>query len=365
MERRPIAVLLRVPAVLAVAALAGALLSGCTPSRHGTYDGSCAATRSAVSGVDAATGRRLWHRELAHPRDDRPELGGGAALLRGCGVLVLDANDGTRVLRQREESGVLGLADGHLVTSVRGDVTAVPLLGGPGFRGSSTPAWSDVTLAGDLVLVVDSGVAALDPSAGRETWRADLASTGQVEAVEAHGVLAVVAGDGSVYRLDPRTGEVVWRVVPPAGTALGYGRLRAVGRTALAVEVGDDGVAGIDLATGAQLWRRTDLRGDERAAWAAAGDVAVVPTGAAVVAVALRSGRDRWRLGAASSGPVAVGSTLVVDDATSYAGVDPGSGRVLWRRATQHHPLLGADPAGDLVVVLDSPAVPHGMNDCC
>jgi outer membrane protein assembly factor BamB len=62
--------------------------------------------------------------------------------------------------------------------------------------------------------------------------------------------------------------------------------------------------------------------------------------------------------------PVVGRDAVVLDDETSVVAVEPRTGDVLWRRAT-HRPLLGGDPEGDWVVMLDSPSVPHGMNDCC
>ena len=316
--------------------------------------------------LDPSSGTQAWARTLPHPREDAPEVAGGDVLLRGCGAVVLDASDGHRLHRlpADAETDVVGLADGYLVSSPGGDVDAVPLRGGRGFSGGSTPPWDAVLAAGDLVLTSGNDLTAFVLSTGDAAWRAELPTSGDLTAVAAPGLLVLRTGDGSLYRVDPSTGAVRWRVVPPAGTELTYGAVLAVGRTALVASRGDT-VVGLDAASGAELWRRTDLRVVGSVRWAAVGDVVAVPTGTAVTGLDLRTGRERWRLTAESSAPVASGRHLVVDDALSYAGVDPRDGTVLWRRATTHHPLLGADPTGGEVVVLDSPPVPHGMNDCC
>ena len=351
------------------AALAAALVA-CSPSGGGTYDGNCSTdpdTRSRVIALDASTGTQAWSRTLPHPREDLPETAGGDLLLRGCGAVVLDIADGRRLHRlpADAETDVVGLVGGYLVSSPAREVDAVPLRGGRGFSGGSTPPWDAVLVAGELVLTSGvGGLTAFAPATGDELWRTDLATSGRLSAVAAPGLLVLRTGDGSLYRVEPRTGELRWRVVPPAGTALAYSAVLAVGRTTLVAARGD-AVVGLDLAGGAELWQRTDLKPDGRMRWAAVGDVAAVPTGTAVDGLDLRTGRELWQVPARSSSPVATARAFVVDDALSYLGVDPHDGTMLWRRATTHHPLLGADRSGDEVVVLDSPPVPHGRDDCC
>ena len=82
-----------------------------------------------------------------------------------------------------------------------------------------------------------------------------------------------------------------------------------------------------------------------------------------LVGLDLRSGAETWRRDLVIGGspptgrglPVAAG-TLVVASASGVRGL---------KAATSDQPLLGADPHGTSVVVLDSPDVPYGMNDCC
>lgn len=368
----------RTPRIVAAAVLAALLTAGCTRGdQWRTYDGSCAtgtSNRSAVLGVDSTSGEVVWRRSLAHPREDRPEAAEGHVLLRGCGTRVLDLATGRGVTRTDKEHGVLGLAGESIVTAMDdGDVRADPWSGAGGFRGASRPPWEDVALVGHLLLADDSGyLVAMDVVRGQERWRARLPTASRTEQLLVGGVLVLRAGDGSVYRLDAGTGAVAWRALP-RGSELGYGRLLAAGPGTAVVAIGEPvaepsspaTLVGLDLATGAERWRR-DLP---------VAPLSVTPTpvdGTLVLAIApgvlgldLATGRDRWQVAAESAAPVTTASAVVVDDTASAFALDPVTGRVLWRHATGHRPLLGADPTSDLVVLLDSPLVPHGGNDCC
>jgi outer membrane protein assembly factor BamB len=360
-----------------VALLGAALLAGCTSSRHGTYDGSCATGpqhRSRVLALDAASGAERWRRTLSHPRDDAPEAVDRFLLLRGCGADVFDLATGSTMAHRDEEAGLLGLAGDRLVTSSGdGDVRAEPVDGPGGFVGSAEPPWRNVSLVGRLVLADESrSLVALDVVQGQERWRAELPTADVTEALAGDGVLVARAGDGSVYRLDPATGAVDWRALPRDG-GLGYGRLLALGRRTAVVAVADPAVeptvpttlAGLDLRTGAERWRRALLLTPRSGAPVVVGGTLVVASAPGVRGMDAWTGRERWQVTAESHTPVASTGAVVVDDVASAFAVDPATGQALWRRATSHRPLLGADPTGDLVVVLDSPVVAHGMNDCC
>jgi outer membrane protein assembly factor BamB len=370
-------VLLRPPAALAVAVLGCALLSGCTSSRHGTYDGSCATGpqhRTRLVALEAESGAERWRRTLPHPREEAPEATDRLVLLRGCGVDVLDLATGSAVAHRDEEVDLLGLAGDRLVSSAGdGGVRAEPVAGPGGFVGAAEPPWRDVSLVGHLVLADESGsLVALDVVRDEERWRAELPTADVTEALVRAGVLVARAGDGSVYRLDAATGAVGWRALP-RDHGLGYRRLLALGPGTAVVAAGDSAgdpavpttLVGLDLATGAERWRRALLLTPRSAAPVVVGGTLVVASAPGVRGLDVATGRDRWQVAAESYAPVATVAAVVIDDATSAFAVDPATGRVLWRRATSRRPLLGADPTGDLVVVLDSPAVGHGMNDCC
>jgi outer membrane protein assembly factor BamB len=363
-----------------VAVAVAALLAGCTSSGPGTYDGSCATgaqDRSHVLALDAGSGDERWHRTLTHPRDQAPEAGDRLVLLRGCGLDVLDLATGSTVVHRAAENGLLGLADDRLVTTTGdGDVRADPVTGTGGtggFVGSAEPPWQHVSLVGRLLLADEAGsLVALDVVSGQESWRAALPTADVTEALAGHGVLVARAGDGSVYRLDPATGAVGWRALPRDG-GLGYGRLLALGRRTAVVAAEDPSaqggrpttVVGLDLASGLERWRRLLLLTPRAGPAAVAGGTLVLASPPGVRGLDLATGHDMWQVTAASFAPVATTAAVIVDDAASAFAVEPTTGQVLWRRATSHRPLLGADPTGDLVVVLDSPVVAHGMNDCC
>ena len=369
-----------VAVVVAVVVVVGALVAGCSPGPGGTYDGSCAAGpayRSVVTARAAGTGTARWTRTLPHPRDDRPQVSGGLVLLRGCGVLVLDTDDGSRRLRRDDETGLLGLAGAHVVSQVEDGLVAEPVDGRGGLTAGSAPPYLDTGIAGDLALAAaDGSLVAFDLRGAprHDEWRTTLPGLGaHNDYLAAGGQLVVRSDDGSLYRLDATTGEVRWRVLPPAPD-LGWEQVLAVDATTVVVATGVETATGsvtataLDLADGSPRWRRAFTAAPPSAPaspWPVAEGVMAVPTARGVLGVDLRSGRARWRLPAAAQRPVATTSALVLDDETSAVAVEPRSGAVLWRRATTHRPLLGADPASDQVVVLDSPEVPYGFDDCC
>ncbi len=371
---------MRAPVVVvgAIAVLAALVPAGCTGGDRGrSYDGSCAtgaAHRSAVVGLDSASGDVAWRRSLAHPREDLPVAFQGRVLLRGCGTLVLDLADGRELTRTADELGVLGVAEDRLVTMTPdGDVRARPWAGGGGFVGGSTPRWEHVALVGRLLLVKEPGsLVAMDVVRGAERWRSTLPISGDTDELLVGDVLVLRAGDGSVYRLDATTGAVAWRALP-RGSELGYGRLLAAGPGTAVVAIGDLAaepsspatLVGLDLATGAERWRRDLPIAPSAVAPTAVHGTVVLAVPPGVLGLDLATGSDRWQVAAESAAPVVTVPAVVVDDTASAFAVDPVTGRVLWRHATGHRPLLGADPTGDLVVLVDSPPVAHGGNDCC
>jgi outer membrane protein assembly factor BamB len=230
-------------------------------------------------------------------------------------------------------------------------------------------------VAGDLALAVSgSRLEAYDLAASVTDggWEVDLPGLGgDNDALTAGDALLVRAADGSLYRVDARTGEIAWRVLPDkqllgtAVPALGFDRLLAADTSTAVVAVDDEHVIGVDLSDGRQRWLTTAASSAgtvER--WVVASGVDV-SAGERVVGLEARTGRRLWELAVPAAHPVAARDVVVLDDELSAVGVEPRTGEVLWRRATAHRPLLGSDPEGESVVVLDSPSVPHGMNDCC
>ena len=368
----------RTPRIVVAAVLAALLAAGCTRGdQWRTYNGSCAtgtSNRSAVLGVDSTSGEVVWRRSLAHPREHLPVASRGRVLLRGCGTRVLDLATGRGLTRTADELGVLGVAGDRLVTvTPDGDVRARPWAGGGGFVGGSTPKWKHVALVGHLVLAREpSYLVAMDVVRGAERWRTTLPTSGDTDELLVGDVLVLRAEDGSVYRLDAGTGAVAWRALP-RGSELGYGRLLAAGPGTAVVAIGNPAaepsnpatLVGLDLATGAERWRRDLPIAPLAVAPRAVDGTVVLAIAPGVLGLDLATGRDRWQVATESAAPVATASAVVVDDAASAFALDPVTGRVLWRHATGHRPLLGADPASDLVVLLDSPLVSHGGNDCC
>ncbi|MGZ4639412.1 MAG: outer membrane protein assembly factor BamB family protein [Actinomycetes bacterium] len=364
--------------VLALALAAAA--AGCTDG-GGTFDGSCARQRSRVTALDADNGSVQWSRSLPHPREDPPVADSQAVLLRGCGVVVLSTRDGRVLHRRASEQGLVGVAGTYLVTR-DGDATveASPAGADQGFGATSSPPYDLAAVAGDvLLLAVGTRLSAYDlggtPS---QLWSTELPTLGDATFHVAGRGIVVRASDGSVYRVDGATGHVAWRAVP-GPPALGYGTVLAVGPT-VGVVLADpaDGpdrgrtVVGLDLASGAERWRaRLGTEVTSRGAAAIANGVLVVPgTGqagnpAGLLGIEATSGRVLWRHDGDAASLAGAGDVVVFGTPDAAVALDARSGRARWRFPTRHPPLLAAGPGSPQVLVLDSPTVAHGYDDCC
>ena len=348
------------------------VLAGCTGTPGGVVDGSCGSARSTVTALRADDGSVHWRRTLPHPRDDPPQATRDLVLLRGCGAVVLDASDGRVRHRDGTEAGLVGLAGDYLVWWRDGDVRADPVAGRPGgLVASSQPPYDQVAVRDALVLTgVGTDLTAFDLSAQpRDRWRATLPTLAGATFGLRGDLLAVRAGDGSVYGVDARSGRVAWRALPPA-PALGYGTVLAV--TEAAVVVAADPaqrreVVALDPATGVERWHLSTAGDRPRlgAGWAASDGVLAAPRRPGVVGIDLATGRQRWTAAVNPDGAVASGDTFVLAGPGEVVAVDARTGRTRWRRATRHQPYLVAVPGSPDVVVLDSPPVPHGYDDCC
>jgi outer membrane protein assembly factor BamB len=359
--------------VAGAALLALGLAAGCTEAPGDSFDGSCGGAHSTVSSLAAANGTQTWQRRLPHPREDAPEAGGGRSglvLLRGCGVVVLDGTDGRVLARSAEEADVVGVAGRYLVTSDDGDLNADPVTGRGGFGASSQPPYDQAAVAGDLVVAATgdtlAGWRTGEPAA--QGWRAELPTAARASVALVGDLLVLRAADGSVYGIGADDGSVRWRGVP-GGPALGYGPPLAVAPRAVVLPVGlapTTEVAALDTGTGAELWRARLTPGSSATGpWATAAGVLVEPGPGGSVGVDLRTGRRVWRSPLDPAGAVGVGGTVVYAAAQDVVGVDARTGRELWRSPTSHRPLLAGQERTGGVVVLDSPPVPHGYDDCC
>lgn len=186
-----------------------------------------------AGGGDPGGGRAPELRLLAHRR---PGTGVFATTREGSNerAVRLDAGDGTtRWAQPLAGSETLGLVGGTLLAV-----------------GSSVPSGAEEQ-SGPGEATSSRGVRALDPATGDTRWRADERrpvpgwAWGAPLAVPEETPPLLLAGDGTVQRVDPVSGQVRFEV---AGTET------AAGDGLLVVRIGFDRLMGYDLADGEQRW---------------------------------------------------------------------------------------------------------------
>ena len=188
---------------------------------------------------------------------------GGLAMIREDGTLqvVNLANGAVRWARRTATSSVPVVADGLLIASGNGTVTAFDArTGAPRWVVHGLPSQPNLQGADGLVLVTSgvqgpgtpTAVTAIVPSTGRITWRFDPGSPVFVLSAGPAGITA--ATDVGLYLLDPATGHPRWH----ARTSGGLGQPpAATGTDVIGIE-GTDPVRLTDrgAADGHPRWQR-------------------------------------------------------------------------------------------------------------
>jgi hypothetical protein len=203
-------------------------------------------------------------------------------------------------------------------------------------------SWWPVGASDDLVYVsvtpddLSTGggrsLVALDTRTGKEQWRVDLGTafakypSGPFRGDEVAVVVLMDSDTAEIIGLDPTTGETIWTT---SGTSGGYAMDDDV------VVGGGSAIAAFDRATGERLWAVASQGGSGGGSSdpVISGDVVFIATEPGAVALALRSGEERWRTTSSPAGvPGGVENGTLVwsgqDDPTS--GVDAATGEVLW-----------------------------------
>ncbi|MEO0913548.1 MAG: PQQ-binding-like beta-propeller repeat protein [Pseudomonadota bacterium] len=274
-------------------------------------------------------------------------------------------------------------------THVRGSSVHAP--GHLALAPSLTRAWSTSIGAGNgkrnrilsSPIVAEGRIYTLDSASrasavsveGRVLWQSDLTAEGE-RAAEGFGgglaydagALVATTGFGEVLRLDPTTGDILWRRLLDgairAAPAVSDGRVVAISR--------DDVAYGLDLETGTLEWRVSGagqgagLLGG--ASPAIRGPVAIIPFQSGEVTAALvRSGRRVWsaavsggrreyvrsRIGDISGGPVIdIDIVYAASQSGRLVALDRRSGERLWTQQDgAYGPVLPV--GGDIFMVSD------------
>ena len=153
-----------------------------------------------------------------------------------------------------------------------------------------------------------SGLSLLAPSSGRIRWVRGLASAGGGTAprvaggpVVAGGLVVASGHDGSIHAMELETGRGVWSLPPPRAEP-DFRALACAGDTLVAASLSGEVVA-YELATGRQRWSARPVLASVAFALAAGPHEVFVPyVSGALVALAMRDGVERWRMGGADAG---------------------------------------------------------------
>jgi outer membrane protein assembly factor BamB len=245
-------------------------------------------------------------------------------------------------------------------------------------------------VVGKLVLAVggDPGpgrLAAYDAGTGRPRWRS---AAGEAATVWAASPRAVVVGSdrGRLAALDPGTGRRRWRLRLAPGQGPDAATL-AGDRLYVAASFPGEGdrrppvVLALDARTGRRRWRAVLGRGTDLQ-WAAPvladGLVLVATTpsdprrvaGHALHALDAATGRGRWQVALPARGPSFHGERpllhrglVIVPAVGGLLAVDPGSGRVVWRRPARSLPQVAGAAGGLVLAVVDDGLVALSVGD--
>ncbi len=226
-------------------------------------------------------------------------------------------------------------------------------------------ASDDIVLIEELVPVDQSGTAnpddrwrtiAFDAADGSERWSRSTADTPTPAGpFDGQGIVVLADQDaGALVGVDVVTGEEQWRVESSEAP------LANSPTVAVVWEVASPGTTsrfrGIDRVTGNELWVSETLLSDQsgvfvpRSPAAVLDEVVVVPTGATVTAIDMRTGAMLWQ-GPQASHLVAADGTIVGIRGTTVTAIDAASGQELWA-APGRESYGGLLAVGDGVVVV-------------
>lgn len=244
------------------------------------------------------------------------------------------------------------LDDDHVYVALR-EYTVVAL-----HRESGIVAWtwagdtvsSMAAGGGDLFLVTDGGVRALDAATGYERWIAPITGRPTAPIVSALGRIVLAVEPGELLAFRGVDGQPAWRRLLGAATT----HPPAIGDAdALYVSLADGRLVALHLETGEPLWERK-LAGTLSAPATARDRVFIGSTDNFFYALDAETGRDEWKW---RNGGDVIGAA--VDDETVYftsldnilRAVNRGNGNQRWRKPTGTRPVLPPYAFRGVVVV--------------
>lgn len=198
---------------------------------------------------------------------------------------------------------------------------------------------SMATGEGDLFLVTEGGLRALDAATGYERWTVPIGGKVTAPIVWARGLILLAVEPGDLLAIRSRDGRPVWR--HPLGAAMMHGPVS--GDTGvLYLALADGRLVALTLETGTRLWERR-LPGTLSPPTVARDRVFVGSTDNFLYALHADTGRDEWRW---RNGGDVIGA--VVDNDTVYfasldnilRAVNRGNGNQRWRKPTGTRPVL-------------------------
>jgi len=307
--------------------------------------------RAEVRAFDAATGKRLWERELT-PKHERDSFGGGIAFAGGrlyvttgfAKVIALDAKTGKEIWR----------------TGVGGPVRTAPTV----FRDRV------------FVTTIANELAVLNAGDGKQLWtHIGITETagllgGAAPAADGSVVLAAYSS-GEIVALRIENGRVIWsdsltalrRVNPVSSIAHVRGRL-VLDRGLVLVSANSGRTVAIDLRTGSRVWERPI--GSAHGPWVAGEYVYLVSNEAQVLCLRRDSGAIRWvrqlqrfRNEETKEGPVfwsglaLAGDRLILGNSEGeLMSVSPYTGRLLGHVDVSDKVFIAPVVAGNTVYIL-------------
>lgn len=318
--------------------------------------------RSQMTRVDAPTGAVEWQTDIPWSWVSDHGMAVEAntiAFSAETGMGAIDAGDGSALWQviDPDQVNTVVAADASLVLSKSGFesdsvLTARNITDGEqqwSREFAQRTAWS-FALLGDLAVVNELGVlVATDIHTAETAWTVATAGDNSFGPVSVGDYLFYSAYQHGLYRLDARSGAVLWLWEPPARAAVD-GTVAVVGDvvffgTSGAWLGGDteppreaDRVVAVDLESGRTLWsvsrRITSSGGDDYPGDLLFGTGAIALAGPrALSALDLESGRIRWSWSNPSVGQLSIddaASSVFIGSGNSVTAVDRASGDLLW-----------------------------------